>query len=87
MQFALDLQRLIVLVSVWVSMSISGSEIEIESLDSIQPWKTVSLQFMLLLATRLHQIAGNDYEADWHGDGVMAMRPPGVRHPIYQRSA
>lgn len=74
-----------------VDVSIDGQPVRPEvagrtvSLGGVQPGQTVSVRFALPHESRRYRIAGNDYEADWLGNTVMAMRPPGVRHPIYQR--
>lgn len=67
-----------------VRPEVSGRHV---SLDGIRPRQTVSVRYELPSSTRHYHIAGNNYEADWLGHTVMAMRPPGVRHTLYQRSA
>lgn len=62
----------------------SGDEVRFESL---QPGQTISLRYPLPSTQRRYHIADKDYEADWLGNVVIDMRPPGKRHPIYRRRA
>jgi len=53
--------------------------------DDVGQGRVVTASFELQRAARAYRVADVDYQADWLGDTIVAMRPPGVRHPTYRR--
>jgi hypothetical protein len=54
-------------------------------LSNIRPSSTIVLRFDLPEHADTHVVAGRTYHAQWRGDTVLAMDPPGSPYPIFQR--
>lgn len=45
----------------------------------------VALSYPLPQSRRTYHVAGKDYTADWLGNVVVEISPPGTHHPTYRR--
>ncbi|MFN7993557.1 MAG: hypothetical protein U0Q18_08150 [Bryobacteraceae bacterium] len=54
-------------------------------LSNVRPGSAIVLRFDQPEHSQKHVVAGRTYHAQWRGDTVLAMDPPGVPYPIFQR--
>ncbi len=51
----------------------------------LQPGQTAALTYPLPQRRQTYSIAGNEYTADWQGNVLVEISPPGSHHPTYCR--
>jgi hypothetical protein len=53
--------------------------------EHLRPGQHVTIEYPLHRRSQTYEIAGRAYKADWLGNTLIEIQPPGERYPIYRR--